>query len=83
MGVQLLSRTEANPPQRIHAAYVSVCEPGIHARATKYGERGARTSSWAQDVGALVAVNGAFFDYTDYDPIRLVHRRWGDLAQGL
>lgn len=66
-GVELLERTTAD--QHIVAAYVDVCASGIRARATTSGERQQRTSSWAQSVGAVVAMNGAFFSYTDYGAI--------------
>lgn len=67
-GVELLARTVTTTPrQRIHAAFVDVCKDGMHARATKYDERKKRTSAWAQSVGAIVAVNGAFFEYTNYN----------------
>lgn len=69
-GIELLSRVETGAtPQRISAAYVSLCKDGMHARATKYAERKQRTSTWAESVGALVAVNGAFFDFTAYNAI--------------
>lgn len=66
-GVSLLERTTAD--QRIFAAYVDICEPGMHARATKYEERRQSTSDWATDIGAVAAINGAFFSYDDYDAI--------------
>lgn len=66
-GVTLLERAETG--QRVFAAYVDLCEPGTHPRATTYDERGQKTSSWASDVGATVAINGAFFSYDDYDAI--------------
>ncbi len=66
-GVSVLERTEGG--QHVVAAYVDLCEPGMHARATKYEERRQTTSDWAEDVGAVVAINGAFFGYEDYDAI--------------
>jgi len=66
-GVSLLERTTAD--QHIVAAYVDVCENGIAARATTSAERQQRTSTWARSVGAVVAMNGAFFSYTDYGAI--------------
>lgn len=69
-GVELLERVEtSSPPQRIFAAYVSLCKDGMRARATKYDERRQRTSKWAESVGAVVAVNGAFFDFNEYNAI--------------
>ncbi len=69
-GLSLLERIETgSDPQRIHAAYVSLCEPGLHPRATRYEERSQTTSAWAGSVGAFVAINGAFFSYDDYDAI--------------
>ena len=66
-GVDLLHRTVDSPrPQEIVAAWVDLCESGLVARATTSDERRQTTSAWAADVGAEVAVNGAFFSYTDY-----------------
>lgn len=66
-GVSLLERTEGG--QHLFAAYVDLCEPGMHPRATKYEERRQTTSDWAEDVGASIAINAAFFSYDDYDAI--------------
>ncbi|TVQ94715.1 MAG: hypothetical protein EA397_01015 [Deltaproteobacteria bacterium] len=67
-GVSLLERTTSAPAQRITAAYVDRCG-SLNARATRYDERRQRTSAWGEDVGASVAINGAFFSYTDYDAV--------------
>lgn len=68
-GLRLLERSTTSPDQQIVAAYVDLCEAGLVARATTYAERRQTTSAWASDVGAAVAINGAFFSYTDYDAI--------------
>jgi hypothetical protein len=68
--VELLSRTTGgSTPQRIEAAFVDLCVDGVQARATRYDERRVRTSTWANQTDAFVAVNGAFFSYTDYDAV--------------
>ena len=68
-GVRLLTRSTSSPDQQIVAAYVDLCEAGLVARATTYAERRQTTSAWAAGVGAQVAINGAFFSYTDYDAV--------------
>lgn len=67
-GVSLLQRTSSSPAQRITAAYIDRCG-SLHPRATRYEERRQRTSTWGSAVGASVAINGAFFSYTDYDAV--------------
>lgn len=64
--VRVLERTTSG--QRIYAAYVDLCED-VAAEATTYDERRQTTSAWAASRGAVVAINGAFFSYTDYDAI--------------
>lgn len=64
--VHVLERTGNG--QRVYAAYVDLCED-VTAQATRYEERRQTTSAWASSQGAVVAINGAFFSYTDYDAI--------------
>ena len=65
-GVRKLFRTTSSPAQEIHALVIDLDTPGIRLRTTATGERQRRTSSFAQLVGAQLAVNGDFFSYTDY-----------------
>jgi hypothetical protein len=54
-------------PWRVSVLRVDLCTPGVHMRATPYGERGQRTSSWASSRGLAAAVNGGFFYYSGYE----------------
>jgi hypothetical protein len=65
-GVRKLFRTTTSPAQEIHALEIRLDTPGIRLRTTATGERRRRASSFAQLVGAQLAVNGDFFSYTDY-----------------
>jgi len=60
-GIELLRRTTAGP-QVIRAAVIDLTRPEISIRATRYDERGRTTSSFAQLVGAAVAINGDWFE---------------------
>jgi hypothetical protein len=66
-GLRLLERTTSGPNQHIVAATVDLCGAGLVARATRYEERRQVTSAWGAAVDAEIAINGAFFSYTDYD----------------
>jgi hypothetical protein len=48
-------------PVRAHVVEVDLCEPSVAVRATQPSERGQRTSAWAADVSAQVAINADFF----------------------
>jgi hypothetical protein len=48
-------------PNRITAFKVNLCHPGVRARATASAERGQRTSSWGNNRGVAVAVNGGYY----------------------
>ena len=60
-GVRHLHRVTANPNQNINVLEVDLCQDGISFRATKFDERGQRTSNFGASVGAQAAVNGDFF----------------------
>lgn len=64
-GVRHLYRTTGTP-WRIHALLVDLCADGVSMRATMSDERQQRTSTFASEVGADLAVNGDFFSYSDY-----------------
>jgi len=65
-GVRKLFRVTSSPAQEIHALEIQLDTPGIRLRSTATSERQRRASSFAQLVGAQLAVNGDFFSYTDY-----------------
>lgn len=44
----------------IHAAVVDLCTPGVSVRTTAFDERAQRTSTFAQSVGAQLAINADF-----------------------
>lgn len=67
-GVELLTRTSSGP-REIYVAKVDLCERGVSVRTTTEDERGRTTSSFRSLVGADLAVNGDFFDYSGYWPI--------------
>ncbi len=64
-GVRLLRRTTRHAngaPLVLHVAMVEVCAAGLRMRATAPNETPRRTSTWAHAAGALLAINGDFFD---------------------
>jgi hypothetical protein len=65
-GVRKLYRTNASPTWQIHALEIDLDQPGIRLRSTASGERRRTPASFAQLVGAQLAVNADFFSYTDY-----------------
>jgi len=68
--VDLLTRSvSGSDPQRIWVARVDLCEDGVRPRATTWDERQQTTSDWAEGVGASIAINGAFFSYSDYSAV--------------
>lgn len=68
-GIRQLVRTNGSP-NRLVGVVVDISRPEYYIRATKPGERGRTTSSWAANVGAVVAINGDFFD-GGYQPVGL------------
>lgn len=60
-GIELLRRTTTGP-HVIHATVIDITRPEISFRATRHDERGRTTSSYAQLVGAAVAINGDWSD---------------------
>ena len=55
-------------PAKIYALKINMCTPGMRIRATAEADRGQRTSSWAESVGATAAINGGFFKWGSYEP---------------
>lgn len=64
-GVRLLKRT-TTAPIRAYGVTVDLCAAGVSTRVSKPTERQQRVSSFAQSVGAEVAVNGDFFSFDSY-----------------
>jgi exopolysaccharide biosynthesis protein len=52
-----------------HVARVNLCDPGVELRATAPGEGRATVSNWGRRVGAVVAVNGDYFDMSAFAPL--------------
>jgi hypothetical protein len=65
-GVRKLYRTSSSPNWQIHALEIDLDTPGIRLRSTASSERRRTPSSFARLVGAQLAVNGDFFNYSDY-----------------
>jgi uncharacterized protein (TIGR03382 family) len=59
-GVSLLLRT-ADGPLRMHATVVDLSHDDLYIRATRPEQRGQTVSAFAQQVGAVVAINGDWF----------------------
>lgn len=69
-GVRQLVRTVGGP-NRLVGVVVDLGRPEFYIRVTRPGERAQTTSAWAAGVGAVVAINGDFFDYNGYQPVGL------------
>jgi len=69
-GVRRLVRT-APGPIRINAAVIDFSRSDLYLRVTRPEERGKTVSSWANQVGATVAINGDWFSYGNYQPVGL------------
>lgn len=74
-GIKLVERVEDQPNNRIFAAYVSLCEPYVHMRATKPTTTLRTPGGWASGLGIQLATNGDFFKT---DPLRI----YGDAVGG-
>jgi hypothetical protein len=72
-GVRYLEFTAAGP-HHVHVVEIDLSRPEFQLRTTRPDERGQTVSNFAQNIGALVAINGDFFEYGSYQP-------WG-LAAG-
>ncbi|NUP05563.1 MAG: phosphodiester glycosidase family protein [Polyangiaceae bacterium] len=67
-GIDVVTRIEENPSNRIYAAYVSLCEPHVHVIA-RTPPTGLRTpGGWGDELGVQLATNGDFFKT---DPVRV------------
>lgn len=63
-GVEI-KRGHTDSPQRYFwATYVDLCSDYVHVDATAPASSRQTTGSWGRNVGAQVAVNGDFFQYT-------------------
>ncbi len=61
-------RVDDSIPVRVHIVEIDLSSAEIRLRATAEGERGVRTSDWAAQVGAAVALNGDLYDALDFSP---------------
>ncbi len=81
-GVRYLVRDNSDP-NRIHAVVIDLCATGVTTTATKPADRGMRTSSFAQQYGAQIAINGGFYSFGSFAPVGLIMgdgERWTDSA---
>ncbi len=67
-GIRLLERTMTDPPTRVFAAFVSLEETGLRFDATAPTTQPRTTAAWAEETGALVAINADFYRYVDGRP---------------
>lgn len=65
-GVRKLYRTSTSPAWQIHVLEIDLDQPGVRLRSTTTTERRRTPQSFAQLVGAQLAVNADFFSFTDY-----------------
>lgn len=85
LGVRKLYRTQSSPNRQIHALEIKLDTPGVRLRSTASGERRRTVSSFANLVGAQLAVNGDFFNYSDYSTTGLAAGsgvKWAGTADG-
>ncbi len=85
LGVRKLYRTSTSPNRQIHALEIKLDTPGLQLRSTASGERRRSVSSFANLVGAQLAVNADFFSYTDYSTSGLAAGNgvaWAGTADG-
>lgn len=66
-GVDYQQYTKSGPTNRITAARVNLCYPGLELRATKSGERRQTPSAFGQAVGADLVINADFFSFDTYN----------------
>jgi hypothetical protein len=66
-GIQYL-RFVADGPQPVHVVEIDLRRTDLRIRTSKVDERNQTVSSFAQQVGALVALNGDWFSYDNYFP---------------
>lgn len=82
-GIYVGTITDATLPVRVHVVEVDLSSAEIHLRATAENERGQTTSAWAQEAGAVVAVNGDLFTPVGFVPQGLAYggagggQNWG------
>lgn len=81
-GVRHLHRTTTTP-WNIHALAIDLTTPGLKLQSTATAQRRRTPSSFAQLIGAQVAVNADFFSFTDYSTSGLAAgagAKWADTA---
>ena len=67
-GVRLLKRTTSTPRSlKIYVLEVDLSNPRVQLRSTASSERRQTPGAFARKVGAAAAINGDFFEYTNYN----------------
>jgi MYXO-CTERM domain-containing protein len=70
-GIYVAERVDDAIPVRVHVVEIDLSSAEIRLRATAEAERGQKTSTWATQVGAVVAVNGDLFSPLGFQPTGL------------
>jgi exopolysaccharide biosynthesis protein len=65
-GVKLLHRTTSSPKWNIHVLVIDTAVAGVKLDATASSQRKQKTSAFAKQIGAQMAVNADFFSYATY-----------------
>ena len=60
-GMRVLERHTTGPNWRIHVAFVSLCNDGVHIDARSSQSSRITAASWGDAMGAQLAVNGDFY----------------------
>ncbi len=76
-GVTLQSYRASAPATDVWVARVELCAPGVEVRATRAPSSLQSVSSWGQDAGVHVAINGDFYKT---GPVRVYGRAIGEGA---
>jgi hypothetical protein len=84
-GVSFMSRMETTEDGivRFHAARIDLDASGAELIVSPPSYKGARTSTFARDMGAQVAINGGFWTLVTHKPLGLLvtaGRKWKDAA---
>lgn len=67
-GIRLLERETSDPPQRIVAAFIDLEAPSLRVNATAPTRQLRSVEEWAEETGALLAVNGDFYRFHEGTP---------------
>jgi hypothetical protein len=83
-GIAVLER-RMRGPNVVHAVVADLCTPGVRVRATRSSERGQTVGDFSEASGAIVAINGDFYDH-GYAPVGLAMgdgERWADTRDSM